>query len=156
MTTTANPAIEGSRRSGRRVRVLSWWHVLRSALDRPLTSYYLLLGASALLLTMGLIMVLSASSVYSYQVNDGDSYAVVRRQLIWVLLGQGVLGYTQYFLDEPELLVGMHLFGATLVWIATLRLLLATRERGTGTDHAPAAPAREPAPLAAQRLAGAG
>ena len=32
-------------------------------------------------------MVLSASSVYSYEVNDGDSYAVVRRQLVWVLLG---------------------------------------------------------------------
>ena len=53
----------------------------------PLTSYYLLLGASALLLTIGLIMVLSASSVYSYEVNDGDSYAVVRRQLVWVLIG---------------------------------------------------------------------
>jgi cell division protein FtsW len=58
-----------------------------AALDRPLTSYYLLLGASALLLTIGLIMVLSASSVYSYEVNDGDSYAVVRRQLVWVLIG---------------------------------------------------------------------
>jgi cell division protein FtsW len=32
-------------------------------------------------------MVLSASSVYSYEVNDGDSYAVVRRQLVWVLIG---------------------------------------------------------------------
>ena len=32
-------------------------------------------------------MVLSACSVYSYEVNDGDSYAVVRRQLLWVLIG---------------------------------------------------------------------
>ena len=64
-----------------------WFAALRDALDRPLTAYYLLLGASALLLTIGLIMVLSASSVYSYQVNDGDSYAVVRRQLVWVLIG---------------------------------------------------------------------
>ena len=40
-----------------------------------------------MLLTIGLIMVLSASSVYSYRLNDGDSYAVVRRQLLWVLLG---------------------------------------------------------------------
>ncbi|HEY1116446.1 MAG TPA: FtsW/RodA/SpoVE family cell cycle protein, partial [Acidimicrobiales bacterium] len=60
---------------------------LREALDKPLTSYYLLLGASALLLTIGLIMVLSASSVYSYRLNDGDSYAVVRRQLMWLLIG---------------------------------------------------------------------
>jgi cell division protein FtsW len=59
----------------------------REALDKPLTSYYLLLGASALLLTIGLIMVLSASSVYSFRLNDGDSYAVVRRQLMWLLIG---------------------------------------------------------------------
>jgi cell division protein FtsW len=69
------------------VRPRGWFAALREALDRPLTSYYLLLGASALLLTIGLIMVLSASSVYSYRVNDGDSYAVVRRQLLWVVLG---------------------------------------------------------------------
>jgi len=86
VTTTADPATEGSS-PGRRVRALSWWHVLRSALDRPLTSYYLLLGASALLLTVGLIMVLSASSVHSFEVHDGDSYAIVKRQLMWVVIG---------------------------------------------------------------------
>jgi cell division protein FtsW len=64
----------------------SWLRALGEALDRPLTAYYLLLGASALLLTIGLVMVLSASSVYSYRIFD-DSYAVVRRQLTWVLLG---------------------------------------------------------------------
>ena len=68
-------------------RPLGWFASLREALDRPLTCYYLLLGASALLLTIGLIMVLSASSVYSYERNDGDSYAVVKRQLVWVALG---------------------------------------------------------------------
>ncbi|MDT0201256.1 putative lipid II flippase FtsW [Nocardioides sp. AE5] len=59
---------------------------LRAALDRPLTSYYLLLGASALLLTVGLIMVLSSSSVYSFR-ESGDSYAVFKRQLTWVAIG---------------------------------------------------------------------
>jgi cell division protein FtsW len=71
----------------RRPAALGWTAAARHALDRPLTSYYLLLGASALLLTIGLIMVLSASSVYSYEQNGGDSYAVVKRQLLWVLLG---------------------------------------------------------------------
>jgi cell division protein FtsW len=56
---------------------------LHHALDRPLTSYYLLLGASTLLLTIGLIMVLSASSVYSYE-NYGSSYHVFLKQLTWV------------------------------------------------------------------------
>ncbi|KRF37741.1 cell division protein FtsW [Nocardioides sp. Soil805] len=59
---------------------------LRDALDRPLSSYYLLLGASTLLLTIGLMMVLSSSSVDAYK-TTGDSYAIVKRQLMWVLLG---------------------------------------------------------------------
>ncbi|GAW51407.1 MULTISPECIES: putative lipid II flippase FtsW [unclassified Nocardioides] len=85
--TTANPLddqVDGARR---RPGVLSWYDAARHALDRPLTAYYLLLGASALLLTIGLIMVLSASSVYSYRQNDGNSYAVVTRQLMWVAIG---------------------------------------------------------------------
>jgi cell division protein FtsW len=85
--TTANPLddqVDGARR---RPAVLSWYDAARHALDRPLTAYYLLLGASALLLTIGLIMVLSASSVYSYKQNDGNSYAVVTRQLMWVAIG---------------------------------------------------------------------
>ena len=60
---------------------------VRAVLDRPLTTYYLLLGSSMLLLTIGLIMVLSASSVYSFKENEGNSFAVVERQLLWVVIG---------------------------------------------------------------------
>jgi cell division protein FtsW len=63
-----------------------WLATVKDALDRPLTTYYLLLGSTALLLTIGLVMVLSASSVYAYR-ELGDSYAVVRRQLMWVIIG---------------------------------------------------------------------
>ena len=63
-----------------------WTATARDALGRPLTSYYLLVGASALLLTIGLIMVLSASSVRSYEYT-GDSFTIVRRQLMWVVIG---------------------------------------------------------------------
>lgn len=80
--TTADPFDSTQRRSA----IGGWYAAARAALDRPLTSYYLLLGASALLLTIGLIMVLSASSVYSYEKNDGNSYAIVTRQLIWVVI----------------------------------------------------------------------
>lgn len=59
----------------------------RAVLDRPLTTYYILLGSALLLLTIGLIMVLSASSVYSFKENDGNSFAVVERQLLWVVIG---------------------------------------------------------------------
>ncbi|MEI5673765.1 MULTISPECIES: putative lipid II flippase FtsW [Nocardioides] len=77
--------IEGPGQSFRRPRLRSLATV-REALDRPLTTYYLLLGASALLLTIGLIMVLSSSSVYSFG-RTGDSYAIVKRQLVWVVIG---------------------------------------------------------------------
>jgi cell division protein FtsW len=82
--TTANP--EQARARVRAPRVGGWLAALREALDRPLTTYYLLIGSSLLLLTIGLIMVLSASSVFSYR-ETGDSYTIVRRQLVWVVLG---------------------------------------------------------------------
>jgi cell division protein FtsW len=89
MATTVQPPRTGTPApvTTSRTSVGSWYAAARHALDRPLTSYYLLLGASALLLTIGLIMVLSASSVYSFEHHDGDSYAVVKRQLLWVLIG---------------------------------------------------------------------
>lgn len=40
--------------------------------------------------------------------------------LFGVELAQGVIGYTQYFLNVPPLLVGLHMLGACLVWIAAL------------------------------------
>ena len=55
-------------------------------LDRPLTSYHILLGATGLLLVLGLLMVLSASSVLSLRAN-GNSYTIFIRQLIWVGVG---------------------------------------------------------------------
>lgn len=38
---------------------------------------------------------------------------------------QGAIGYIQYFLGVPELLVGFHLLGSVLVWIAAWRVRLA-------------------------------
>ncbi|KUN71104.1 cytochrome B [Streptomyces canus] len=54
------------------------------------------------------------------------------RDLFLVLLSQGVIGYVQYFTDLPEFLVGLHMLGSALVWIAVLRVLLALRERSEG------------------------
>ena len=58
---------------------------LRVALERPLATYYLLLGSAGMLLGLGLIMVLSASSVYSYT-NYHNSYHVFLKQLTWVTM----------------------------------------------------------------------
>ena len=84
MTTTAGGPRSGIGPDVAHRPVAGWLTSVRHALDRPLTSYYLLLGASTLLLTIGLMMVLSASSVYSYKIFDGDSYHVFIRQLTWV------------------------------------------------------------------------
>ncbi|MFI6346789.1 heme A synthase [Streptomyces sp. NPDC050560] len=61
------------------------------------------------------------------------------RDLFLILLAQGVIGYVQYFTHLPEVLVGLHMVGAALVWIGTLRVRLALRER---PDAVPDAPAR--------------
>jgi cytochrome c oxidase assembly protein subunit 15 len=63
------------------------------------------------------------------------------RDLFLVLLAQGVIGYVQYFTDLPEVLVGMHMFGSCVMWIAVLRVLLALRERPEET--VPGLPAQE-------------
>jgi cell division protein FtsW len=64
----------------------SWAAAVRRTAERPLTSYYLLLGATTMLLAIGLMMVLSASSVYSYLIH-GSSYYIFLKQLTWVLIG---------------------------------------------------------------------
>lgn len=51
--------------------------------------------------------------------------------LLGIELAQGVVGYTQYFLHVPPLLVGLHMFGACLVWIAALWVLLSARRERT-------------------------
>jgi cytochrome c oxidase assembly protein subunit 15 len=49
--------------------------------------------------------------------------------LLAVELAQGLVGFVQYFTGLPVVLVGAHLAGACLVWIAAVRLLLAATTR---------------------------
>ena len=55
-------------------------------LGRPMTSFHLIIAVTALLTTMGLTMVLSASGVYSYD-TDGSPWVVFAKQLLWTLIG---------------------------------------------------------------------
>ena len=57
-----------------------------SMLDRPLTSYYLILGIGTLLIALGLVMVLSTSSVDSL-INGAPPYAAFQHQLVGVVIG---------------------------------------------------------------------
>jgi cytochrome c oxidase assembly protein subunit 15 len=47
--------------------------------------------------------------------------------LLIVLVAQAIVGYTQYATGVPVLLVGVHIAGAALVWIATLQFALSMR-----------------------------
>ncbi|WP_228388813.1 COX15/CtaA family protein [Streptomyces jumonjinensis] len=68
-----------------------------------------------------------------------DDIRARARELLIVLLAQGGIGYLQYFTGVPEILVGAHMLGSALMWIAVVRLALSLRER-------PLAPAAVPAP----------
>jgi len=59
---------------------------VRTLLERPLASYQLVLGVTGLLLGLGLIMVLSASSVFALRVY-GNSFEIFMRQAIFAVLG---------------------------------------------------------------------
>lgn len=96
-------------------------------LDRPLASYYLMIGTSILLLALGLIMVLSASSISSYAAS-GSSFTIAERQGVWMAIGL------------PALLVGSRLpvrvyrlLGYPLL-IASFALLLLVLVPGVGTN----------------------
>ncbi|ADT98965.1 MULTISPECIES: putative lipid II flippase FtsW [Mycolicibacterium] len=62
-----------------RTRVGAW-------LGRPMTSFHLIVAVTALLITMGLTMVLSASGVYSYD-QDGSPWSVFTKQVLWTVIG---------------------------------------------------------------------
>ncbi len=63
--------------------------------------------------------------------NRDHSFQTLLSTWLFVALLQGAIGYTQYFTGVPELLVGAHIAGATLLWVSTVWLgtseLVATR-----------------------------
>lgn len=68
-------------------------------------------------LTVGLLIALTATDAPTEVVRRGAA-------LLAVALAQGLIGFAQYVTDLPVMLVALHMLGAALVWIATLRLLL--------------------------------
>jgi cytochrome c oxidase assembly protein subunit 15 len=73
-------------------------------------------------LTLGVLFALHAT---------GGSAEAVRaaRVLLAVEVGQGAVGFVQYFTDLPIVLVGFHVLGAALISAAMTWVLLAVREQ---------------------------
>ncbi|CAJ1497067.1 putative lipid II flippase FtsW [[Mycobacterium] kokjensenii] len=55
-------------------------------LGKPMTSFHLIVAVAALLTTLGLIMVLSASGVESYGL-DGSAWRIFGKQVLWTVIG---------------------------------------------------------------------
>jgi cell division protein FtsW len=69
----------GLKRQGPRARFGAW-------LSRPMTSFHLVIACAALLITLGLTMVLSASGVHSYD-EDGSPWTIFAKQVLWTIIG---------------------------------------------------------------------
>ena len=74
---SAKPAATAT--AGPRTRFGAW-------LGRPMTSFHLIIAVAALLTTLGLTMVLSASGVRSYD-DDGSAWVIFGRQVLWTIIG---------------------------------------------------------------------
>jgi cytochrome c oxidase assembly protein subunit 15 len=95
------------------------------------------LHADAVMLLVGL----TAATVLALRATRAP--AAVRRAagiLLGIELAQGVLGFVQYFTGLPAVLVGLHLLGASLVWIAAVRTVLSMRARTAVPTAEPAEP----------------
>lgn len=71
-----------------------------------------------------LVIALVVLVFITYLIARQDSLGILPRLKLFILtiLIQGVIGYVQYFTGLPELIVGFHLLGSTLVWIAAWSL----------------------------------
>jgi cell division protein FtsW len=99
-------------------RQLPGWLAL---LDRPLTSYYLIMGITMLLLALGLVMVLSTSSAVA--LDSGTSpYAGFQKQLFGVAVGLPLMWVAArsspaVFRALAYPLMGVSMFGMLLVMV---------------------------------------
>ena len=50
------------------------------------------------------------------------------QNLMAAIIVQAGIGYLQYFTGVPALLVGIHVAGATLIWVMILKLYLAVHQ----------------------------
>jgi cell division protein FtsW len=116
-------------------RPLPGWLAL---LDRPLTSYYLILGITMLLLALGLVMVLSTSSAAA--LDSGTSpYAGFQKQLLGVAVGLPLMWLAArsspaVFRALAYPLMGISVLGMLLVMVPGIGVTIngATRWLGLG------------------------
>ncbi|MCY1138684.1 putative peptidoglycan glycosyltransferase FtsW [Actinoplanes sp. Pm04-4] len=98
-------------------------------LARPLSSYYLLLASSGLLLLIGLTMVFSATSVKAYAEN-GNAFSAIANQAVFALLGLVAFWVCQRLPAGTLRDLGKIVLGAAIVLLCILDLLGALKSVG--------------------------
>ena len=83
-----------------------------------------------------LILVATLTLAVRRHVPSGDPLRQTVRWLIAVVVAQAVIGWTQYFTGVPVVLVGLHVAGATALWMVMVKLrLLATDVASATSDE---------------------
>ncbi len=111
-------------RAGVRYRIGTW----RALLDRPLTSYYVVLGITTLLLALGLVMVQSTASVADLAAGLSP-YSDFKKQLLGAALGLPLMWLAAR--SSPRL---FRAFAYPLLAVAVVGLVL-TLIRGVGVSQ---------------------
>lgn len=78
--------------------------------------------------------------------SEATKAAILKKVQLFLLiaLSQGAIGYVQYFTGLPEILVGMHLVGAVVVWLAAWNLVILGNLKGRSlSNNTNPAPNRE-------------
>ena len=88
-----------------------------------------------------LLIGLAVASWFAFRAVRSHDAATRSAWLIAIIAAQGVIGFVQYATHLPAVLVGVHMAGACVVWLATLSVLYATRTR-PAPAAAPAGSAR--------------
>ncbi|RQX07195.1 cytochrome B [Micromonospora inaquosa] len=87
-----------------------------------------------------LLVGLSVALIFAFRAVGAQRATRAAIILVAVELGQGLIGFVQYFTHVPALLVGAHMLGSCLVLLAALSVQWSTRERR------PVGAAPQPAP----------
>ncbi|GAB3940375.1 COX15/CtaA family protein [Micromonospora vulcania] len=76
-----------------------------------------------------LLIGLSVALIFAFRAVGAQRATRAAIVLVAVELGQGLIGFVQYFTHVPAVLVGAHMLGSCLVLLATLAVQWSTRER---------------------------
>jgi len=114
-------------------------HAKRTGLDPALVAQ---LHADLVFLLIGLTVALC----FAMPATAAPRSAVLAAATLLVIeLGQGLIGFVQYFTHLPVALVAAHMLGAALVWTGALAVLWSLRERPVLDQAAEPSPAATPA-----------